>query len=246
MTASAHVANLGVRFQFDRDRRVVTPTLARLRRRGAEAWGLRDVTFTADGGDAIALLGRSGAGKTTLLRVLAGVLVPDEGSVETSGRIASLLSVGAGLMATLTGRENASLLLVLSGLSRRDALSRLDSVRERSGLGEAFERPVSSYSQGMRARLGFAASDEAGTDMLLLDEVHEALDHEYREVVERRATELIAGGGIVVAAGHDHPLLERICTRAMWMDDGRLVEDGPFSELQQRYLSATAAAEPLV
>jgi ABC-type polysaccharide/polyol phosphate transport system ATPase subunit len=98
----------------------------------------------------------------------------------------------------------------------------------------------------MRARLGFAASDEAGTDMLLLDEVHEALDHEYREVVERRATELIASGGIVVAAGHDHPLLERICTRAMWMDGGRIVGDGPFSELQQRYLSETAAAEPHV
>jgi ABC-type polysaccharide/polyol phosphate transport system ATPase subunit len=245
MTASARATGLGVRFQFDRDRRVVTPTLARLRRRGAEAWGLRDVTFATGRGEAIALLGRSGAGKTTLLRVLAGVLVPDEGSVETRGRVASLLSVGAGLMATLTGRENASLLLVLAGLPRRSALSRLDDVRDRSGLGEAFERPVSSYSQGMRARLGFAAADEAQPDVLLLDEVHEALDHEYRDVVEHRATELIASGGIVVAAGHDHPLLERICTRALWMERGRVVEDGPFGDLQRRYLAATTSREAL-
>ena len=74
-------------------------------------------------------------------------------------------------------------------------------------------------------------------EILLLDEVHEALDHEYREVVEARAHEIVAGGGIVVAAGHDHPLLERICTRALWFDGGRIVADGPFAELQERYLA---------
>lgn len=228
---------LGVRFLFDRNRRVVTPNLARLRRRGDEAWGLRDVTVAARPGDAIALLGRSGAGKTTLLRVIAGVLPADEGSISVDGAIASLLSVGAGLMAPLTGRENASLLGVLAGLSRRDARDRLDLVRERSGLGNAFERPVSSYSQGMRARLGFAATDLPQTEVLLLDEVHEALDHEYREVVEERARTIAAGGGIVVAAGHDHPLLERICTRGIWMEGGRVAHDGPFSEVQARYLA---------
>ena len=77
----------------------------------------------------------------------------------------------------------------------------------------------------------------------LLDEVHEALDHEYREVVEKRAKELLTGGGIVVAAGHDHPLLERICTRALWMDGGHVVGDGPFAELQARYLSDGSPAE---
>jgi ABC-type polysaccharide/polyol phosphate transport system ATPase subunit len=73
--------------------------------------------------------------------------------------------------------------------------------------------------------------------VLLLDEVHEALDHEYREVVEARAQEIVAAGGVVVAAGHDHPLLDRICTRALWIDGGRIVADGPFQELQERYLA---------
>ena len=243
MTTAVRAEGLGVRFLFDRNRRIVTPNLARLRRRGAEAWGLRDVSFAARAGEAIALLGRSGAGKTTLLRMIAGVLPADEGSIEVEGSVASLLSVGAGLMASLTGRENAVLLGVLSGVPRGEAVERLDLVRERSGLGASFERPVSSYSQGMRARLGFAAADQAGTDVLLLDEVHEALDHEYREVVEKRAKELLTGGGIVVAAGHDHPLLERICTRALWMDGGHVVGDGPFAELQARYLSDGSPAE---
>jgi ABC-type polysaccharide/polyol phosphate transport system ATPase subunit len=147
-------------------------------------------------------------------------------------------------MAPLTGRENASLLGVLAGLSRRDARMRLGDVRERSGLGPAFERPVSSYSLGMRARLGFAAADLPWTEVLLLDEVHEALDHEYREVVEARARELVAAGGIVVAAGHDHPLLARICTRGLWMDAGSIVADGPFSVLQERYLADVPADAP--
>jgi len=243
VSASVRASGVGVRFLFDRDRRVVTPRLARLRRRGTEAWGLREVTFTIAAGEAVALLGRSGAGKTTLLRVIAGVLPADEGVMEVEGRVASLLSVGAGLMAPLTGRENATLLGVLSGHTRRDARRRLGTVRERSGLGDAFERPVSSYSQGMRARLGFAAADEPDTELLLLDEVHEALDHEYREVVEARARALVASGGAVVAAGHDHPLLERISTRALWMDAGRVVADGGFAEIQARYLRASAAAE---
>jgi len=237
VTAQIRAEALGIRFQFDRNRRVVTPNLARLRRRGTEAWGLRDVTFDAEPGEAIGLLGPSGAGKSTLLRVLAGVLVADAGHVEVTGEIASLLSVGAGLMAPLTGRENASLLGVLAGLTRAEATARLEDVRRRSGLEDAFERPVSSYSQGMRARLGFAAADLPWTDVLLLDEVHEALDHEYREVVEMRAQEIVAAGGVVVAAGHDHPLLDRICTRALWVDGGHIVADGPFAELQERYLA---------
>jgi ABC-type polysaccharide/polyol phosphate transport system ATPase subunit len=228
---------LGVRFLFDRQRNVVTPTIAYLRRRGSEAWGLRHVSFAIEPGDGVALIGPSGSGKTTLLRTIAGVVDPDAGRIEIRGRIASLLSIEAGLLPVLTGRENAQLLGVLAGLSRRRTAAALEDIKVRSGLGVQFERPVSSFSQGMRARLGFAVADSVDPEILLLDEVHEALDHEFRAVVEQRARSILDGGGIVIAAGHDHPMLERLCNRAFLMRRGSLEADGPFAEVQRSYVS---------
>jgi len=236
VTAHVTAAGLGIRFLFDHDRRVVTPALARIRRRGAETWGLRDLNLDLRGGEGVALLGPSGSGKTTLLRVLGGIYVPDEGSLSVTGRVASLLSVDAGLLSLLTGRENAELLGVLAGSTRAEARSSLPEVRERSRLGTSFDRPVSSYSQGMRARLGFAVAERSEPSILLLDEVHEALDHEFREIVRRRAEAILAAGGIVVAAGHDHPLLEQICDRAIFLKGGRVQADGAFAAVQETYL----------
>ena len=228
----------GVSFYFDRQRNVVPPTLARLRRRGSETWGLQNVSFTIGPGDGVALIGPSGSGKTTLLRTIAGVLDPDAGRLEIQGRVASLLSIDAGLLSVLTGRENAELLGVLAGLSRRQTAGALDGIKGRSGLDTHFERPVSSYSQGMRARLGFSVADTIDPQILLLDEVHEALDHEFRAVVERRAQAILDEGGIVIAAGHDHPMLERLCNRAFFLRKGSLRHDGEFAEVQRVYLDA--------
>jgi ABC-type polysaccharide/polyol phosphate transport system ATPase subunit len=236
------IANgLGIRFFFNRHLRVVTPGEARLRGQGMTTWGLREVSFTLDPGEGTALIGPSGSGKTTLLRVLAGVFSPDVGRLEIRGRVASLLSVDAGLMSLLTGRENALLLGVIAGLSRRRVSREMNEIKARSGLGEAFERPVLTYSQGMRARLGFAVAEEAQPQILLLDEVHEALDHEFRQFLQERAEAIVAGGGIVIAAGHDHPMLARLCTRALWMEGGRIREDGSFDVVQPRYLEAVGA-----
>jgi ABC-type polysaccharide/polyol phosphate transport system ATPase subunit len=229
--------NVGIRFLFDRQRNVVPPTLARLRRRGSETWGLRGLNFTIHGGDGVALIGPSGSGKTTLLRTIAGVLDPDTGQVAIRGRLASLLSIDAGLLPVLTGRENAQLLSVLAGLPRRQANAKLDGIKARSGLEAKFERPVLSFSQGMRARLGFAVAESVDPEILLLDEVHEALDHEFRTIVERRARSILNSGGIVVAAGHDHPMLERLCNRAFLLKEGSLQADGAFADVQRSYLS---------
>jgi ABC-type polysaccharide/polyol phosphate transport system ATPase subunit len=236
VSASIRTEGAGVRFLFDRQRQVVTPALARIRRRGRESWGLRDLTVTIGPGESVALLGPSGSGKTSLLRLVAGVLTPDAGRAEVRGRVASLLSIEAGLLERLTGRDNAELLGVIAGRSRRAARSRLDLVRQVSGLGDSFDSPVSSYSQGMRARLGYAASDGPDTAILLLDEVHEAFDHEFRAVVERRVGELVAAGGIVVAAGHDHDLLARLCPRALLLDRGHVRADGGFEDVRRLYL----------
>jgi ABC-type polysaccharide/polyol phosphate transport system ATPase subunit len=236
LSALIEAESVCVRFLFDRQRRVVTPNLARLRRRGDEMWGLRELSFGVAPGEGVALIGPSGSGKTTLLRLIASVLTPDSGILQIDGRVAALLSIEAGLLELLTGRENAQLLGVLAGVRRSRVLEMLDGVKELSRLGPAFERPVSSYSQGMRARLGYAVAAQADPDILVLDEVHEAFDHEYRAVVEAHVGSIRAAGGIVIAAGHDHALLGRLCDRALLLRDGQLEGSGPFVSVVENYL----------
>lgn len=236
MSSAVVAEGLGVHFFFDRQHRVVTPALARLRRRSSDLWGIHGVDLAIGPGEGVALIGSNGAGKSTLLRAIAGVLPADAGRVEARGRVAALLSVDAGLMPTLTGRENCMLLGVLAGLSRRRAQGALDEIQEQTALGEEFDHPVSSYSQGMRARLGFAVADQVGPDILLLDEVHEAIDHDSRAPVEERAREILRNGGIVAAAGHDHLLLQRLCGRAVLLHDGTIEADGDFGQVSGSYI----------
>jgi ABC-type polysaccharide/polyol phosphate transport system ATPase subunit len=239
LSASVTTNDLGVHFFFDRQQRVVTPRLARLRRRSSDRWGIRDVSLTIGPGEGVALIGANGAGKSTLLRAIAGVLPADTGRVEARGQIAALLSIDAGLIPVLTGRENCMLLGVLAGLSRRHARAGLAAVQERTGLGDEFDHPVSSYSQGMRARLGFAVADQVAPDILLIDEVHEAIDHDSRVLLEERAREIIGTGGIVMAAGHDHTLLEQLCGRALLLRDGAIVDDGDFASVRLTYVQTS-------
>jgi lipopolysaccharide transport system ATP-binding protein len=234
---SIHAEDVGVRFRFDSHQRAVTPALARLRRKGTHTWGVHEMGFSIGPGEGVALIGPSGSGKTTVLRLIAGVLSPDAGRLDVRGRVGSLLSTEAGLLGLLTGRENASLLGVLAGMSRAQSDAALDDIRDATHLEEAFERPVLSYSEGMKARLGFAVADHTGPDILVLDEVHEALDHEFRRIVAERAHAALSSGGIVVAAGHDHALLATFCDRALWLADGRVAADGPFEEIRRAYLA---------
>jgi len=216
------ISELGVRFDIDRQKRPTTPALSRIRRHCTAVWGLRHISGAIEAGTAVALIGPNGAGKTTLLRTIAGVLEPDEGQVQTCGRIGSLLAINAGAMPRLTGRENALLLGVLAGLPRRWTREALDQINELAGLSTAFDRPVSTYSQGMRARLGFAVIQYSRPDILLLDEIHEAIDGEYRRHVEQFARDLQRSGGIVIAAGHDHQELARLCDQALRLDGSGL------------------------
>jgi homopolymeric O-antigen transport system ATP-binding protein len=235
MSALIRIEGLGVRFQFDRQGRPVTPAAASIRGRCTSAWGLRGMDLELAPGECAALIGRNGAGKSTLLRAIAGVLAADEGSVEVRGRVGTLLSVEAGLVPALTGRESCRLLCTLAGLPRARVRALVPDLKTQSGLAHAFDRPVSSYSQGMRARLGFTAIAQIQPEILLLDEVHEALDHEFRELLEVRVSEVRQRGGIVVAAGHDHEALERLATRAVLLEGGSVSADGPFAEVAQAY-----------
>ena len=235
------IRGAGIRFDFDRRQRVVTRTLAKIRRIRATAWGLRGIDLHLEPGSGVALVGPTGSGKTTLLRMIAGVIPPDEGSIEVGGRVGTLLSTGAGVGALLTGRENAILLAVLAGVSLADAERQLEAIAGRAQLDDAFDRPLHTYSEGMRARLHFAVIQATEPAVMLLDEVFEALDHEFRALVEEYAKELRGRGGVVVAAGHDHGALERICPRALLLERGHVRAEGPFAEVIRTYRGPASA-----
>jgi ABC-type polysaccharide/polyol phosphate transport system ATPase subunit len=219
VSAGVALSGAGVCFHLDRQLRPVTPALARIRRRCTSEWALRNVNLTLEPGASVAIVGANGAGKSTLLRLIAGVLTPDEGNVTVSGRIGSLLSVNAGLMSALTGRENAALLATLSGLNRPQSRQALAMIDQASGLGPSLDHTVSTYSQGMKARLGFAVAELADPEVLLLDEVHEAIDESFRAELERRVERILGRGGIVIAAGHDHAMLRRLCEGTIRLDE---------------------------
>ncbi len=236
--AEVRLSDVGVRFDFDRRGRVVTPVLSYVRRVRDTAWGLRGIDLHLERGSGLAIVGPTGSGKTTLLRVLAGVLAPDAGEIRTRGRTGALLATEVGLQALLTGREAALLLTVLAGLPLTEARASIEALKQQTRLGDAFERPIHTYSQGMRARLHLASIQAAAPEVLLLDEVFEALDHEFRGIVEEYGRQLRAQGGVVVAAGHDHAALERICPRALWLDAGRVREEGEFAAVIAAYRAA--------
>jgi hypothetical protein len=164
--------------------------------------------------------------------------LPDRGKLEVRGRVASLLSVDAGLLALLTGRENALLLGVIAGLPRRTVGAGARDGKRAQRVGRCVRTAGLDLlardegQAGIRCRRGNRPADPAA------GRVHEALDHEFRNFLQERAEAIVKAGGIVVAAGHDHPMRARLCTRAIWMEGGAVRADGPFEEVQPQYLEA--------
>lgn len=202
---------------------------------------LEDVDFRVHRGEAVGIVGRNGSGKSTLLRLIAGTLAPSGGSVEVRGRLGSLLDLGSGISPEYTGAENARLLGLLSGLSRRQADARVEDVRTFSGLGEAFDRPASSYSSGMLMRLGFSASVHGDPDLLLIDEALAVGDAFFQQRCLRRLREMRDAGVTVVLVSHDPSAIISLCTRCLWVESGRVVADGAPDEVVRRFLAARYA-----
>jgi ABC-type polysaccharide/polyol phosphate transport system ATPase subunit len=178
------VHDLGVRYnlRFTRQTTVRTSFRNLLRRADGPThfWALRDVTFRVVHGESLAVIGPNGAGKSTLLQVLAGILQPNEGSVEVRGHVSSLLTLGAGFDTDLTGRDNIRLAGAFLGIHHREMEERLPGIVEFAELGDFIDAPIKTYSSGMRARLGFAIATSVDPDILLLDEVLATGDQVFR------------------------------------------------------------------
>ncbi len=188
----------------------------------ADFWALRDVSFSVNPSEFLAVVGRNGSGKSTLLRLLGGVMRPDGGTVGLAARPNGILELNAGTHPDLTGRENAVISGVLSGLSRRQVLARMDAIIAFSELGPAIDQPVRTYSSGMKLRLGFSVAVHADPRILLIDEVLAVGDLAFQEKCLARIREFRAAGCAIVLVTHDLHQARSMADRVLWMDKGKV------------------------
>lgn len=231
--AAISVRGLGKLYRLRRQGHSTLKTAAlRLFSRAAgrddEFWALRRVTFDVRQGETLGIIGRNGAGKSTLLGLIAGTITPTEGAVGTSGRISSLLELGAGFHPDLTGRENVFLNGSILGLRRRDIVRRLDAIIAFSELERFIDQPVKHYSSGMFVRLAFSVAMEVDPDILIVDEVLSVGDERFREKCRVRIGEFRRRGKTFLIVSHDMDTIQTVCDRVLLLDRGEtLLEDVP-------------------
>lgn len=200
-----------------------------------EFWALKDVSFTLEKGDRLGILGLNGAGKSTLLKVIAGVFKPTEGSVVRNGKVVPLLELGAGFDKQYTGRENIFLYGSILGYSRKYLESKCDEIINFSGLGRFIDVPIKNYSSGMRSKLGFSIATIAEPEILILDEVLSVGDAKFRKKSEKKIRSMMEGGTTVLFVSHSLAQVERICNKAMILEEGKIVAFGPVEEVAEVY-----------
>ena len=201
-------------------------------------FALRDVSFTINRGEVVGIIGRNGSGKSTTLKLMAGVTAPSSGEVFVGGRVSPLIELGAGFHPDLTGRENVHLNGSILGMTSREINEQYDSIVAFAELEEFIDTPVKRYSSGMYVRLGFAVAVHSNPEILLVDEVLSVGDSFFQEKSLAKMHEFRDKGTTIVVVSHSAPLIESFCERAIWLDHGQLVEDGPASEIIKRYESA--------
>ena len=237
------VKDLGMRFNLSQERvdNLKEFIIKFLRRdlKYNEFWALKDVNFEIKKGERLGVLGLNGSGKSTLLKVVSGVLKPSVGSVATNGVIAPLLELGAGFNPEYTGRENIYLYGAVLGFTKDFLDEKIDEIVDFSGLGEFIEVPIKNYSSGMKARLGFSIATVVEPDILILDEVLSVGDKKFRIKSENKIMSMFDKGVTVLFVSHSLEQVVRLCDRAIILDSGRLVAEGPVDKVARIYKNMT-------
>jgi lipopolysaccharide transport system ATP-binding protein len=201
-------------------------------------WALRDVSFHADEGEVVGIIGRNGAGKSTLLKILSRITYPTSGNVKVKGRIASLLEVGTGFHEELTGRENVYLNGSILGMRKREVDQHFDAIVAFSGVEQFIDTPIKRYSSGMRLRLGFAIAAHLEPDVLIVDEVLAVGDAGFQKKCIKTMEGLQKGGRTVLFVSHNLAAVENLCSRGIWIDAGRIQMDGGAKEVIRAYMGS--------
>ena len=203
-----------------------------------EIWALRDASFEVEQGSVVGVVGPNGAGKSTLLKLLTRITTPTQGRAEIRGRVGSLLEVGTGFHGELTGRENVFLNGSILGMKRREIVSKLDDIVDFAGIERFIDTPVKRYSSGMYVRLAFAVAAHLEPEILLVDEVLAVGDAEFQRRCLGRMEDFGRSGRTVLFVSHNMQAVARLCERALLLDKGRILEDGPSPDIVARYLQA--------
>jgi lipopolysaccharide transport system ATP-binding protein len=214
--------------------------IAALCRKAKTFTALDEVSFEVARGECLGIIGRNGSGKSTTLGLIAGVLRPSAGAIETRGKIAPLLELGAGFHAELSGRDNIILNGILLGLTRARVLENMDRIIEFSEMAEFMDQPLRTYSSGMVARLGFSVAVHLSPEILLIDEVLAVGDEAFQRKCIGKIQEFRARGVTMVFVTHNLGDVEKSCDRVAMLAGGRLVEIGKPAEVVRRYRSSLA------
>jgi len=207
-----------------------------------EIWALRDVSFDVPEGQVLGIIGRNGAGKSTLLKILTKITTPTSGRAEIRGRVGSLLEVGTGFSGELTGRENIYLNGAILGMKRREIEQRFGEIVEFSGVEKFIDTPVKRYSSGMYVRLAFAVAAHFEPEILFVDEVLAVGDAEFQARCLGRMEDFGSAGRTVLFVSHNMQAVAQLCSRAILLEGGRLVREGPSGEIVAHYLQTSAGA----
>jgi ABC-2 type transport system ATP-binding protein len=196
---------------------------------------LKDVSFTVESGEVIAIIGKNGAGKSTLLKILAQVLPPTSGKAKVTGSIAPMIELGAGFHYEMTGAENVLFYSTLMGRDMKRAKSRIQVIGEWAGVTDHMDFPLRTFSSGMVARLAFATATDETADVLLIDEVLSVGDAEFQLKSSARMSELISKGAAVVLVSHDMKAVRKLAQKAIWLENGLVKMSGPTEQVVAAY-----------
>ena len=205
-------------------------------------WALRDLDLQIDSGDVVGLIGHNGAGKSTLLKILSRITEPSAGWVEITGRVGSLLEVGTGFHPELTGRENVFLNGSILGMKRSEIRRRFDEIVEFAEVERFLDTPVKRYSSGMSVRLAFAVAAHLEPEILLVDEVLAVGDAAFQRKSLAKMKEVAGEGRTVVFVSHNLAIIQSLCRRAVLLQQGQVVADGPVKQTLDEYLRALEVA----
>lgn len=216
--------------------------LFRKRRRYEVRPVLNDISFRIKKGEAVGLVGHNGCGKSTTLKLLTRILYPDKGTITMQGRVSSLIELGAGFHPDMSGRENIYTNASIFGLTKKEIDDRLQTIIDFSELEPFIDNPVRTYSSGMYMRLAFSVAIHVNADILLIDEILGVGDVSFQQKCFRRLQEIKAAGTTIVIVSHAMEQIEQICDRSIWIDNGKIREEGIPKYVHEHYLSAMEKA----